>query len=370
MNRPLGIGIIGAGNVLEAYLPQCDKLRARGLSELRVVCGRENQRGRAQLLGVREFVTSERLVLDRPDLDLIVILASMPEHGPLVRQALAAGKHVLVEKPLACDFNTAKSLVALAKSSDRQLVSAPFTTLSPTFLRMAALIQSGAVGRPALARGRYGWSGPWWSEWFYKAGGGCIFDLAVYPITTITGLLGPVVTVSASTAVIIPEREINGRKVLVEAEDTAQITLTFQNGAIATIMSGFTMQQYRSPAIEVYGTEGTIQMLGDDWDPEGFELWENKAGCWRFFKETQPDWPWTAGLPHLVEALHRGERCDLHPAHPLHVLEIMLCAQESARARRAIDVTSRFIPVKARAVETGEPAHLQHDRTREHVGTT
>ena len=52
--------------------------------------------------------------------------------------------------------------------------------------------------------------------------------------------------------------------------------------------TGFTMQRYRSPAIEVYGSEGTIQLLGDDWAPEGWELWRNAEGAWRVFPESRP----------------------------------------------------------------------------------
>jgi predicted dehydrogenase len=366
-DRPINIGIIGCGNVLEAYVPQCEKLQRRGLAGLVCACGRKSQRERALAMGVPKFVTDERSVLDDSDVDLVLVLTSMPEHARVACAALSAGKHVVLEKPLATTLPEAAEVVALAKRHNRQLVCAPFTLLSPTFQIIAAHIARGDIGKPCLARSRYGWAGPWWSEWFYRPGGGSIFDLAVYCINTLTGLLGPAKRVSAMVGVSVPEREVNGRKIKVEAEDNTQITLEFAGGAFGTVMSGFTMQQYRNPAVEVYGTTGTIQMLGDDWDPDGYELWQNDAGSWRVFKETAPDWPWSDGLRYAVECLHNGVKPVVTPEHAYHVLEIMLKSQQSGREGRVLNIESSFERPKFEFRAGSEPAHLMHDRTREHV---
>jgi len=133
----------------------------------------------------------------------------------------------------------------------------------------------------------------------------------------------------------------------------------------AVVTSGFTMQQYRNPALEIYGTTGTIQMLGDDWDPDGYELWQNDAGAWQVYKETTPDWPWADGLRHLVECIARDERPVVTPEHALHLLEIMIAAQQSGREGRAVPIESSFTPPLSSILQPAEPAHLQHDRTRE-----
>ena len=49
-----------------------------------------------------------------------------------------------------------------------------------------------------------------------------------------------------------------------------------------------------------------LQLLGDDWAPEGYELWQNDDGAWRVFRETDPHWPWTDGLRHLVDCVESG----------------------------------------------------------------
>ena len=348
-------------------MPQCEKLRARRLAEVTIACGREAQRGRALALGVPRFTTNERDVLMSGDVDLVIVLTSMPAHAKLASAALRADKHVLVEKPLATNLSEAQKLLALAKEQKRHLVCAPFTILSPTFQIISARIRRGDIGKPCLARARYGWAGPAWNEWFYKPGGGSLFDLGVYCIASLTGLLGPAQRVMAMTSVAIPEREVNGRRVRVEVEDTAQVLLNLGDGALAVVTSGFTMQQYRNPALEVYGTTGTIQMLGDDWDPDGYELWQNAAGAWHVFKETAPDWPWTDGLRHLVECIGQGTRPMVTPEHALHVLEIMLKAQQSGREGRAIPIESGFTPPEFSESKPAEAAYLTHDRTRDHV---
>src|SRR2546425_4265446 len=365
-SQPTRIGIIGCGNVLEAYMPQCDKLRTRGLAEVTIACGREAQRDRALLLGIPHFTTEENEVLRSDNVDLVIVVTSMPEHARLAGAALRAGKHVLVEKPLATNLNDARNLLALAGEHERHLVCAPFSILSPTFQIISARIRRGDIGKPCLARARYGWAGPAWNEWFYKPGGGSLFDLGVYCIASLTGLLGPAQRVMAMTSVAIPEREVNGRRVRVEVEDTAQVLLNLGDGALAVVTSGFTMQQYRNPALEVYGTTGTIQMLGDDWDPDGYELWQNSVGAWQLFKETDPDWHWTDGLCHLIECIRQGTRPLVSPEHARHVLEIILNAQQSGREGRALAIESTFMPPAFATEKPAEAAHLVHDRSREH----
>ena len=363
---PIRIGVIGGGNVLGAYQPMLSRLRERGWAEVTRACARESQRESVRtLLPTAQFGTEALELIQAPEVDLVVILTSMREHGRLALAALQAGKHVLVEKPLANTLEEARLLVETASRGPARLACAPFTPLSPTFQSLGARLQAGDIGRPCLARARYGWSGPWWNEWFYQPGGGCLLDLGIYCFTSLTGLLGPARRVTAFTGIAIPEREIRGRTIAVEAEDNAQVLLEFGNGTLAVVTTGFTLQQYRCPALELYGTTGTLQMLGDDWDPDGYELWQNSAGCWQVYRETTPDWPWTDGLRELVESLREGRPSRSDPAHALHVLEIILRAQESGRDGRAIALETAFNPRPFEAA-SGAAVHLQHDRTRAH----
>jgi predicted dehydrogenase len=369
-NRPVRIGIVGCGNVMDgAYMPAIRRLNLyHEVAEVTVAC--HTRRDRCQSIldkwGIKNFTDDYRELCQSSEVDLVLILASMPAHGPIVRKALEAGKHVLVEKPLAVTLREAEDLVELAKNSPGHLVCAPFSILSPTYQTMWNRVQSGDIGKVCLARARYGWSGPDWSPSFYRRGGGCIFDLAVYTITSLTGIVGPAQRVTALTGVAIPLRLVNGERIQVEAEDNAQILMDFGESRFAVVTSGFTMQRYRSPGFELYGTEGTLQMLGDDWAPEGYELWPNKVGAWQYFYEADPHWSWTDGLRHLVECIRKGTRPLVAPDHALHVLDIMLAAQASGRDGQVKEIRTSFEPLKLGAPSSPtEAAYRIHDARRE-----
>jgi len=362
---PVRIGFVGCGHVLGAYLAEVERLRRNGLADVVAFCGREAQRADALATWpAAAFHTDVTALLDTAGLEVVVILTPMPEHAALARAGLHAGKHVVVEKPMATTLEDGRELVALAERCGRHLVCAPFTVLSPTFQAIGRRLRRGDIGRVASARGRYGWAGPDWTDWFYRPGGGALFDLGVYNLTTLTGWLGPVQRVTAMSGIAVPERMVNGRRVRVEADDNAQVLLDFGQGCFAVVTTGFTIQQYQGPGLELYGTEGTLVMRGDDWDPDGYELWQNSAGCWQCFKETHPEWPWTDGLRHLVECLHQGRRPIVTPEHALHVLEVMVRAQEAGRDGQARRIESRFAPLRFEAEGATVAAHRVHDRTR------
>src|SRR6266496_150827 len=131
---PVRIGIVGCGNVLGAYLAVTERLRQKGWAAVTTLCAGEKHRRRARDdFHVPNFETEYSALLARPDVDAIVILTPMSQHGAMAKAALGAGKHVLVEKPMAVSLAEAAELVALAATAPGYLVCAPFTTLSPTF---------------------------------------------------------------------------------------------------------------------------------------------------------------------------------------------------------------------------------------------
>jgi predicted dehydrogenase len=207
---------------------------------------------------------------------------------------------------------------------------------------MHADVHSGKIGKVVLARARYGWAGPWWGQWYYRPGGGALFDLGIYNLISLCGFMGPVRRVCAMVGTAIPRRMAEGVEIAVESDDNAQVLLDFGDSRFACITTGFTMQKYRSPAIELYGTNGVLQMLGDDWAPQGFERWTREREVWEINEESEPLWPWTAGLRHLVECVTAGTRPVNQPEHALHGLEVMLAARTSAREGRYVSIESGF----------------------------
>lgn len=367
--KSIRVGIVGCGNVMDgAYMPQLQRLQQKG--HIEIVGASHTSKARCQPIldkwNIPNYFETYQDLCRSNEIDLVLVLTSMKQHAAIAIDALRAGKHVLVEKPIAVSLTEARKVLAVAKKSKGYLVVAPFVTLSPTFQTISTRVAAGDIGKVCLGRARYGWSGPDWSEWFYKKGSGPIFDLAVYCITSLTGILGPAKRVTGMAGTAQLKRTINGKQVRVEVEDSAQVLIDFGDACFAVVTSGFTMQKYRSPALELYGTTGTIQMLGDDWAPEGYELWQNDAGAWQVYSETDPHWQWTSGLNHLVDCVRTDKRPSVTPEHALHVLEIMLAAQKAARTGKAQSIRSSFsVPKRIRSQDVHEAGHRIHDRRRE-----
>jgi len=368
VTSPVRVGIIGLGRVFKRYALILDPLVRSGRVEVVAVYDPVPQmcdEAVSLFPGTIVGASSEALIRD-PAIDAILILTSMNEHGALAATAYKSEKHVLVEKPMATSLDEAAELVRLSQTSDRILICAPHVLLSPTYREMYQRIQAGEIGDVKLARALYGWSGPWWGEWFYQPGGGALFDLGVYNVTSLCGFLGSVKRVTALVGTVIKERPVNRKPMTVTADDNAQVLLDFGNEVYGSVTTGFTIQKYgRAPAIELYGLEGSMDMLGDDWAPRGFEMWRSSVGHWEIFEEQAPEWPWTDGLNHLISCIERGVPSVIRPEQAYHVLEVMLAAMKSATEGRAIEITSSFpAPDYSHEEEFVMDERRKHDTSR------
>ncbi|GIK72954.1 MAG: oxidoreductase [Chloroflexota bacterium] len=367
MTNAVRIGVVGCGSVmLHAYSRQINNLKMRGHVETVVACDVKEDRKpivTGPEYGYQRFTTDFEDVVTANDVDLVLVTTSMREHGMVARAALEAGKHVLVEKPMAHTLEEAAALVELSRKSKGYLAPAPHVLLSPTYQKMWRHIHNGDIGTPYLARAFYGWAGPNWGKWFYEPGGGSMFDLGVYNLVSLTGFLGPAKRVSGLIGTAIKQRLVEGEMIEVQTDDNVQLCVEFANNCYAVVTTGFTIQRYRTPAIEIYGSKGTIQMLGDDWDPDGYELWRNDVGAWMLYPESDPNWPWTDGINHLVHCIRSDERPIHDPEHAYHVIEIIEKARIVGKTGVAQTIESTFTPPTFQTAQNEEAAHLKHDRT-------
>ena len=372
-DAPIRLGVIGLGSVFEPYSALMKELMFEGRLEPVVLCDTiESRSSRGMMFLRRElpFTTDYREVLARDDVDAVLVLTSMPWHGEIASAALAAGKHVLVEKPMSVELGQAAELVAQAAEASELLVCAPHVVLSPTYQALwKRLVDEDEIGSIVSARARYGWSGPTWGQWYYRTGGGPLFDLGVYNVTSLVGLMGSVQRVTAFAGTAIPEREVAGEMITVEEFDNYQILLDFGDASFACVTTGFTMQDYRSPAVELYGTRGVAQMLGDDWAPQGYEITRTDRAGWTQYAEADPAWPWTDGLRHMVDCLLDGEPLLVRPEHAYHCLEVMTKARLAAVTGKTQDVASRApaVPYDTEAIYVQRGGKMGHDvRIRRH----
>jgi len=362
--RAIKVGILGAGNVVWAYLQVMDRLIPRGAARLGPVCARRRENWpdlQARRPGIE--LTAEPLDLLRSDVDVALIITPPESHASLVRLALEHGKHVVVEKPAAARHCEAQGLAQLAREKGLHLMCAPFVQLAPTFRALWARIRDGAIGPVHSARALYGNAGSTWAHWYHDGSVGPLAEVGIYNLKSLTAVLGAVVEVLAAEALVVREREVCGKLQKTGGADVSHVLLRHENGALSSVVSSHTIQRYRRPALEFYGTEGTANLLGDDWDPRGFEIWRNGAASWEEFEPLDPTWLWGDGLAEMVHSLREG-RTPLHCVEQdIHLLEVIEAAALAAREKRTVAVQSRFPAPDLRLVEPQKRHHL-HDHTR------
>jgi predicted dehydrogenase len=362
--RPLGVGFIGAGSVLWAYLQVLDRLVPRGLAREGPICARRREvwpdilRRRPGALVVETPVE----VLDA-GVDVVVVLTPPPSHAELSLLALEHGAHVVCEKPIAMSRAEAEQVVAQARRRELTYLAAPFVQLAPTFRALWTQVRRGAIGHVHSARGLYGNAGSPWAAWYHSAGVGPLAENGIYNLKSLTALLGPVTEVLAAEATAVAVREAGGRILKPPDSDVCHAILRHADGGISSVVSSQAIQRYRRPALELYGTAGTANLLGDDWDPRGLELWRNDAGRWEEHEPIDGTWLWADGLRECVLAVAEGRAPLQELEQDLHLLDVVDAARTAARERRAVTVPSRF-PDLDLTLELPTGLEHVHDHTR------
>jgi predicted dehydrogenase len=361
---PARVGFIGAGSVLWAYLQVLDRLVPRGLALEGPICARDRETW-PSILARRpgaHLVADAREAVEGAD--VVVVITPPGSHAELARLALERGRHIVVEKPLALDRAEAEVLAELAAESGLLALAAPFVQLAPTLRVLYTLVVGDrAIGDVHSARGLYGNAGSTWSAWYHEAGVGALPEVGIYNLKSLTALLGPVAQVFAAEATAIPAREIGELTIGDPDPDVVHVVLRHESGAISSVVASQAIQRYRRTALELYGTEGTANLLGDDWDPRGLEVWRNATGAWEEREAIDATWLWADGLREAVVSL-REERPPLADlAHDLHLLDVIEAARRSVSDGAWARVDSRFAPLDLTFRPPANVEHI-HDHTR------
>jgi len=336
------VGVAGCGSVSEIYLPS---LKACPFAEVVAVCDiiEERAEERKREFGVAQAFSSVGTMLEGSEFDLLVNLTSIPAHFEVNRQALNAGRHVFCEKPFAPTYDKGKELVNLAQGQGVRIWAAPTTALSPQFRCMADAIARGEIGKVHAAHACYGHGGPSWGPWFYKKGGGCLGDLAVYNLTTLTGLLGPAKGVLALLGAAVRERVVEDERIQVAAEDNAMLLLDHGGAVFSHIQTGFVYgSQNGDRTVELIGTEGALNLLGWDWGPRGVEVLGLDGKKVETRCQDDRGYKWQSGAARMAEFLATGNGTPMDVEHALHVVDVLAAAHESASTGRRVPTQSTF----------------------------
>jgi len=348
--RRIRTGVIGCGSVSNAYLPVLTK---SPYVEVVSLCDIKPERARkqAEKFKVAHHYPHVDAMLAGEPFDFLVVLTDMQEHEKINRRGLEAGKHVWSEKPIANSLSAGQKLLQMALKKNLRLWGAPITVQSPQFAFMAKQLAAGKLGRVAAAHSDYGHEGPNWSAFFYEKGGGSMPDLAVYNLTSLTGLLGPARSVSAMLSIVTPERTVSDKgRIKVTEEDNAMVLLDHGKGVISHTQSGF---NYFNPhghdgaketrhTISIVGSDGFMGLVGYDWAPLGVDLATTGSPKLDRHVTDAQGYIWQQGAALAAECLVTGKELLATPEQALHVLEIITAARESSATGRRVKLASTF----------------------------
>lgn len=349
MSRQIHVGLIGCGNISEAYFAGCaryDILKLTACADLDPA----RARAKAEKHGIRACSVDE--LLADPSIGIVINLTIPQAHAPINERILRAGKHAYTEKPFALDAAESRRVLALAKRRKLLVGSAPDTFLGGGIQTARQLLDDGVIGRPLaatanmLCRGHESWHPA--PEFYYQRGGGPMFDMGPYYVTALVNLLGPVRRVSGLTKASFPTRLITsqplaGKKVKVEVPTHYSGTLDFANGAVGTVIMSFdTYPIPNQPCIVIYGTDGTMIVP----DPNTFTgPVRVRRGADANFNEiplTHSDQrlrgTGVADMAYSILRRKRRHRCSGELAH--HVIEVMSAFEKSSKLGRHVRLSS------------------------------
>ena len=361
MAAKINVGVIGCGNILPAYVKGC-----RTFPILDVVSCADIDLDRAKARAAEFDIPKAYSVADMladPDVQIVINLTVPLVHAEVSLAVLKARKHVHSEKPLAVHREDGKRIIDEAQARGLLVGCAPDTFLGGGLQTCRKLIDDGAIGTPVAATAFMAGRGPesWHPnpDFFYKLGGGPLFDMGPYYLTALIHLLGGVKRVTGSAQISFPERiatseALNGRRITVDVPTHIAGVLDFASGAVGTLITSFDVWAHHLPRIEIYGSEGSISVP----DPNTFggtvQLWRQETRQWEDVPLTHSDQVGRGiGVAEIAYALTYGRPHRASGAMAYHVLDIMHALQDASQHGAHIPLSSTV--ERPAALPTGLP---------------
>lgn len=253
----IGVGVIGTSHVARLVAPETAG-RLVGVADLNP----DAARAKAEQYNVTAFESVDDL-LASPDIEAVVVAVPSGLHRDLTKQALAAGKHVLLEKPLEITLEAADDIIHTAREAGKTVSVVSQRRFAPANQYLKNMIDTGELGKitaaaievPLWRSQEYydsaGWRGTWAMD-----GGGALMNQGVHLVDLALWLLGDVEEVFAYTGLLAHER--------IEVEDTVTFTARMKSGALLTFMASTTAQGHPPIRVNVMGDQGTVVTVDEE----------------------------------------------------------------------------------------------------------
>jgi len=253
MAETIRIGLIGAGRIARVHANAYKTVSGGSL----VACA-DVVRSAAESLGQEygmDVYPDYRELLDRPDVDGVILATPNGLHAEQMIAAARAGKHVFCQKPIALTLEDADRMIEVARETGIVFQTGFMLRFTPPIPRVYELIESGALGDIIAIRGAvFGWEPS--SEWFYMKdqGGGVILDTLIHFADLARWLGGDVEQVYADGGAYV----LDGAKKH-HSPDNASVMLRHTNGAVTSLYVTWT-SGYGNFFFEVYGSKGSVSV--------------------------------------------------------------------------------------------------------------
>lgn len=289
-------------------------------------------------------VTDYRKVMDLKDVDVVVVGIPNYLHREVVEAAAEAGKHVILEKPIAHTLDDADAMIAACKKHKVKLMYAETICFSPKYERAKNLVAEHAIGDLYMAKQSEKHSGPH-SDWFYdvnRSGGGALMDMGCHGIEWTRYVYGKpkVKSVTAHCQLVYHKGRTRG-------DDNCVVIVEFENGGIAVVEDSWARHGGMDDVVELYGTGGVIHcdlLRGssmETYSKSGYGYAVEKSGGTQGWTFTVFEEPYLYGFPH---EMRHFTRCVLGEEEPKETgedgratLEIIYAAYESAGTGKRIN---------------------------------
>ena len=335
----LNVGVVGCGNINPVYMENIsenfsDVINITACSDLSM----ERAQATADKFNIPKVLDFQQLLKDS-ETELILNLTNPTSHASVNLEILDAGKHVYSEKPLAIEMEHGQQIIDKSIANNLMVGCAPDTVLSEEIQTCRRIIDDGMIGKPVSATAFFGSHGVerWHPnpEFYYKHGGGPMFDIGPYYLTTLINLIGPVKRVTGSHIKTFPQRGTKDKKIDVEVSTHVVGILDFVSGAIGNITTSFDIwgpthdiREHAKKSIEIFGTEGTLTVP----DPVHLggkinllSMGKNKEMEWHEvpLQSDQSSEVRGIGLIEMAWAIRNQMPCRANGNIANHVLEIM-----------------------------------------------
>ncbi|MDO5023073.1 MAG: Gfo/Idh/MocA family oxidoreductase [Eubacteriales bacterium] len=343
-------GIIGCGKIAELrHAPEYLETK-----KVKIVGFYDNSFDRAKRLahmfGGKAFTSVEELLADS-NINLISVCTANTSHAEDTIRALEAGKHVIVEKPMAVSIKECEDMVLTAKKVGKRLLLGHNQLFAGGHVMAKKLIDSGVIGKPLVFRTVFGHPGPeCWTEnpnsWFIskeRAFFGVLGDLGIHKIDLMHYLLSDeIVSVSANTATLDKK---NPSGSFIDVEDNAQALFKTAKGTQGTLQVSWTYYSGEENSTRIYGTKGLICLYDD---PEYAVIVQERNGnlCKMKIDALTSNEEQNAGrrtstgiIKEFVDAIDEDRPSRADGVQALKAMRVVFAAIESAKTGKEISVS-------------------------------